>query len=88
MAEREGGPDLVGLLVISWDSLGQWIFRVGQNDRYRHRSLSEPEAQPEMDGHAVQIPAVKSVGKTAILSRLARMNLNPCQAPPLSRKSG
>jgi hypothetical protein len=32
---------MVGNLLISWDSLGQWIFRVAQNDRHRHFSLSE-----------------------------------------------
>jgi hypothetical protein len=55
----------VAHLLISWDSLGHWIFRVAQNCRYRQVTLSEPEAQPEMDGHAVLISAVKSVGKTA-----------------------
>ena len=41
MAERVGSPRMVGNLLISWDSLGQWIFRVAQNDRYRQVSLSE-----------------------------------------------
>ena len=65
---------MVEFLVISWDSLGKWIFRVGQNGVSRRVVLSEPEAQPEMDGHAVPIPAVKSVGKTLILSRIDNWN--------------
>jgi hypothetical protein len=41
MADRAGSPRIVGHLLISWDSLGQWIFRVAQNDRHRHITLSE-----------------------------------------------
>ena len=41
MAERQGDPDMVGFLVISWDSLGHWFFRVDQYGVSRRGSLSE-----------------------------------------------
>jgi hypothetical protein len=41
MADGLGSPRMVGHLLISWDSLGQRIIRVAQNDRYRNTTLSE-----------------------------------------------
>jgi hypothetical protein len=32
---------MVGYLLISWDSLGQWFFRVAQNGMPRRVTLSE-----------------------------------------------
>jgi hypothetical protein len=41
VADGLASPRMVGNLLISSDSLGQWIFRVAQNDRHRQVTLSE-----------------------------------------------
>jgi hypothetical protein len=69
----------VGHLLISWDSLGQWNFRLAQNDRYRHSSLSEIRRK---NRHSV--PVRRRIRENADL----RMNGRPDQPQLPSRESG